>query len=117
MEDNDTDNKSKTRKWLIIGGFILIVVLIIAGLILPPISLGQRLGLGGIPEEEVAAAPETGLEEAAESASEIVIPDGLALSLSEGSAEIGIISQDDFQVDHPDAVTPDQMTMVSDVYT
>ncbi len=116
MEENDTNNNSSTRKWLIIGGFVLIVILIVAGLFLPPISLGQRLGLGGAPEEEVAAESETELEEASEAESEVAIPDGLALSLSSGSAEIGIASQSDFLAENSDAATTDQLTMVSDVY-
>jgi hypothetical protein len=46
---------------LVVGGMVLIVLLIIAGLFLPPISLGQRLGLGGDRTEAVAeqAAGET----------------------------------------------------------
>ena len=39
-------NASKPAPWLIIG-FIAVAALVIAGLFLPPISLGQRLGLGG----------------------------------------------------------------------
>jgi len=116
MEENDTDNKSKMPKWLIIGGFVLIAVLIVAGLFLPPISLGQRLGLDGAQDEEVAAEPVPSIEEVGEVAGEVVLPEGLALSLSEGSAEIGITSQSEFLTEHPDAVTSDQLTMVSDVF-
>ena len=47
--DNDQANPNNTNRpapWLVLG-FIAVAVLIIAGLFLPPISLGERLGLGG----------------------------------------------------------------------
>lgn len=47
--ENETHLENEANKpalWLIIG-FIAVALLIIAGLFLPPISLGQRLGLGG----------------------------------------------------------------------
>lgn len=117
MEENDTNDKSKTRNWLIIGGLVLVAVLVITGLILPPISLGQRLGIGGSGDEETTAEPETRTEEAEVVAGEVALPDGLALSLSEGSAEIAVTSQSEFLAENPAAAATDQLTMVSDVYT
>ncbi len=116
MEKSDTNNNSRSR-WLIIGGFILLAVLIIAGLFLPPISLGQRLGLGGSQDEEAAVETAPGVEEAELPSSEIAIPDGLALSLSSGSADIDIVSQDEFLAQNSGSEAPAQLTMVSDIYT
>ncbi|HFQ93441.1 MAG TPA: hypothetical protein ENK32_05495, partial [Anaerolineae bacterium] len=51
---SDSSNKSKG---LIIAGVVVVALLIIAGLFLPPISLGERLS-GGSDEPETAAATE-----------------------------------------------------------
>lgn len=55
---------SKRSNGLLIVGFIVVVLLIIAGLFLPPISLGQRLGWGGETESTpvVADTPPTPTE-------------------------------------------------------
>ena len=51
LTNNDTPPSSppprKNNNNLIIGGMVAVVLLIIVGLLLPPISLGSRLGLGG----------------------------------------------------------------------
>ncbi|MDX1412793.1 MAG: SH3 domain-containing protein [Candidatus Promineifilaceae bacterium] len=117
MEENETNDNSSTRNWLIIGGIILIIVLLIAGLFLPPISLGQRLGFGAEPVEQASSDSETRNEEVDASTTAVVLPDGLALSLSEGTAEIAVASQDVFLAASSDAAPPAQLTMVSDVYT
>ncbi len=44
MEDSETPKRSNG---LLIAGFVVVVALIITGLLLPPISLLERLGLGG----------------------------------------------------------------------
>ena len=52
--DNDQNidiEANKPAPWLIIG-FVAVALLIIAGLFLPPISLGQRLGLGSNNEDQ-----------------------------------------------------------------
>ncbi len=46
MDENEEITASKKSSALIVVGALLVVVLIVAGLFLPPISLGQRLGLG-----------------------------------------------------------------------
>lgn len=51
MENSETP---KRLNGLLIAGFVVVVALIIAGLFLPPISLGQRLGFGG----DAAPAPD-----------------------------------------------------------
>jgi hypothetical protein len=62
MEENEELEVSKKFSPIIIVGGLLVAVLIIVGLFLPPISLGQRLGLGGNGAEDVA---ETVAEETA----------------------------------------------------
>ena len=47
MEENEETNAGQKFSPIIIVGGLLVVVLIIVGLFLPPISLGQRLGFGG----------------------------------------------------------------------
>lgn len=54
-EANGGSNKSKG---LLIAGAVVVILLIIAGLFLPPISLGERLS-GGSADPETAAAPES----------------------------------------------------------
>ena len=47
MEENEEIDAGQKFSPIIIVGGLLVVILIIVGLFLPPISLGQRLGLGG----------------------------------------------------------------------
>lgn len=83
------ENKRPTG--LIIVGFLLVLALILAGLFLPPISLGERLGLmGGTETAETAvptAAATTGEETAVSSATQS-IPGEVALTLSGGNATV-----------------------------
>src|SRR5690606_5113254 len=51
-----TSNRKVARGFIVAGG-ILVVVLLLAGLFLPPISLAQRLGFGGGGSEVVQATP------------------------------------------------------------
>ena len=119
MDENE-NKPSKRSTGLIIGGIVIIAVLILVGLFLPPISLGQRLGLGSSDTTEANAEetagqdldPESGTESAAEKA----VADGVALSLSQGDASIAIMPQNEFLAEHPDAGVPDQVTFVSDVF-
>lgn len=53
MEENEETTAGQKFSPIIIVGGLLVVVLIIVGLFLPPISLGQRLGLGGNDAETV----------------------------------------------------------------
>ncbi len=120
MDEND-NKSSKRSTGLIIGGIAIIAVLILVGLFLPPISLGQRLGLGssetaGASTEE-ATGQDLGSESGAESAADMAVADGVALSLSEGNATIAIVPQSEFLAEHPDAMAPDQVAFVSDVFT
>lgn len=51
MEENEAQATNKNFSPLLIVGAVLVVGLIITGLFLPPISLGQRLGIGGNGEQ------------------------------------------------------------------
>ncbi|MEJ2750373.1 MAG: hypothetical protein P8183_21070, partial [Anaerolineae bacterium] len=54
MEESEEQTTNKNFSPLIIIGAVLVVGLIITGLFLPPISLGQRLGLGGNGQQTAA---------------------------------------------------------------
>ncbi len=60
MEENEEMNTDSKPSALIIVGALVVVGLIIAGLFLPPISLGQRLGLGGNGDEGAVETAVTG---------------------------------------------------------
>ncbi len=89
MEENET-NQSSRPTWLIAAGFGAVVLLILAGLFLPPISLGERLGLGGSSEttetvaEGATETPETTADVTAAPA--IAMPEGVALSVPGGES-------------------------------
>lgn len=110
MDQNET-NASRRSPWLIVGGFIIIAVIIFAGLFLPPISLGQRLGLGGQEAEPTTAEVSTETEPAA---SEGVAPQGVALSMSTGDVSVSSEPQSEFFADS--SPFPAQMAAVGDVY-
>ncbi|GJM40851.1 MAG: hypothetical protein DHS20C20_11330 [Ardenticatenaceae bacterium] len=63
-EDTTSENKQPARSGLLIGGIALVVILIIAGLFLPPISLGERLGFGGEEDATAESSPTTAPTEA-----------------------------------------------------
>ena len=119
MDQNDT-NTSKRSTGLIVGGIVVVVILILIGLFLPPVSLGQRLGLieSDPSEEGSEATVEQGseIESGVESVEQTAVADGVALSLSEGSATIAVTSQDEFLADQSTAPTPDQVVLVGDVF-
>ncbi|WP_420628897.1 SH3 domain-containing protein [Candidatus Leptofilum sp.] len=56
-EDTPSEMEQPARSGLLIGGIVLVVILIIAGLFLPPISLGERLGFGGDEEATAESSP------------------------------------------------------------
>lgn len=77
---------SKQQTWLIVGTIALIVILIIVGLFLPPISLGERLGLGGDDATQAEASGELG------------IPGELALTIegSDQKVKVSKLAQQEF---------------------
>lgn len=85
MEDNETDT-SKRLSWPIIGGFVVVFVLIVLGLLLPPISLATRLG-GGRAQGTTAEVPSRAEEISVSSSADL--PEGTTLTTVDGSA-VGI---------------------------
>ncbi len=117
-EDTNSSKKPSPLLWV---GFLVVLALIVAGLFLPPISLGQRLGLTGsdAAETEAVITPdETPVETA-------VLPPGVALSLADGAANVNItkLAQADFingdagdQWTAAAAAVPESLTLSGDVY-
>lgn len=141
MDQNDTNNEGRTRA-IIIGGFVIVAVLILIGLFLPPISLGERLGFGAseaaetstevtaatddtetsaTDDTETSATDDTETTEAAEetdfAAESVALPAGVALALSDGSADITTVSQSDFLAENDAGLPSEQMAITGDVYT
>jgi spore germination protein len=81
-ESNDT-NAGKRLSWPIIAGFIAVIVLILVGLFLPPISLGSRLSRGG--QEIAGVTPEPTADVA------VPLPDGVNLSVS-NEATVSVVN-------------------------
>lgn len=80
MEEKEDTNTGRNSSALIIVGALVVVGLIITGLFLPPISLGQRLGLGANGDNE---AVETAVS------NQSTIPG--AISLSTDSASVSAL--------------------------
>ncbi|MFN2134518.1 MAG: SH3 domain-containing protein [Candidatus Promineifilaceae bacterium] len=119
MDQPDTTSNGRSRA-LIIGGFAIVVVLLIIGLFLPPISLGDRLGFGG--SQEPAAAGEPAAEDRSVAASEFTadnasLPQGVALALSSGAAELSAQSQSDFLAANPAAAPAERLSLVGDIFS
>ncbi len=79
MEEHET-TPGKRLSWPIIVGFVVVVGLILAGLFLPPISLGTRLGLGGDNNEQAPA------ETVQPTVAVTDLPEGVTLTTSDGAA-------------------------------
>jgi hypothetical protein len=79
MENNETSPSGRSP-WPFIAGFFAVSVLIIVGLFLPPISLGERLGWGATTAEEavIVATPTLGAESAA-------LPEGVEVAVAGGA--------------------------------
>jgi|GEM_PF-278206 len=112
-----TNAKSSTSG-LIVVGIVLVVSLLIAGLFLPPISLGQRLTGDGNEEAEVAEsdAPANALVADTEETQEMA---DLPLQM-EGATEIAVVTPAEFN-GNPDTATmaaalPAGSELESDVY-
>ena len=116
MDQNDT-NAPKRATVLIIVGFIVVGALILAGLFLPPISLGQRLGFGGSESSETDVERTTTLDSSIDPADDVTLPDNVGLSMREGNAVISVVPQSEFLAEQTAAAAPDQVTLVSDVFT
>ena len=77
---------------MLIGGIIVVVLLIVAGLFLPPISLGQRLGLGGNDEATATESSPTASPTETTVASNPSIPGEVDVIVSDTSAVVNVTS-------------------------
>jgi hypothetical protein len=104
----------KKPSGLLIGGGILVALLIIAGLFLPPISLGERLGGG---QAETAVTPTT--EPATADTGNLSIPGEITLILSQGAANVSVsgVSLDEFLQAQANAAMPDYASVQGNIYT
>lgn len=85
----DSAGAGRVSSRFIIAGFVVVLALIVAGLFLPPISLGQRLGLG---QDTAETAAETAPVEADEAANNLSVPGEITLSVAEGTSSINVSS-------------------------
>lgn len=79
MEHNES-NRSERSPWVFVAGLFAVAVLIIVGLLLPPISLAERLGWTNTTDSTVeeAAAPEAQATPTAETSASL--PEGVQVS-------------------------------------
>ncbi|MFQ5436255.1 MAG: hypothetical protein ACE5FD_15420, partial [Anaerolineae bacterium] len=116
-EETNSPKKPSPLLWV---GFVVVLALIITGLFLPPISLGERLGLtGGDAATETTETPEDSTTATA------VPPQGVALSLADNAANVAVtrLAQADFvggaagdQWAAASAALPGGHTLSGDVY-
>ncbi len=116
MDQNDTNSEGRSRA-LVIGGLFIVAALVGAGLFLPPISLGDRLGLGASELSEPAPEPAAVISTGEFVAETSILPQGVAIALSSGSADISTLTQEDFLGANAAGVPPDHLDLVSDVYS
>jgi hypothetical protein len=117
-DSNTTEAEAEPRKrtGLIIAGVAIVVLLILVGLLLPPISLGERLGIGG--SDSAALQEETAPDE------EISSAEGINVSLDSGdTAKTKQLDQNEFMSQQVGedwaaaaAALPSNLTLVSDVF-
>jgi hypothetical protein len=82
VDNGSGEPASNRHTQLVIGGIILVVVLIIVGLFLPPISLADRLGITGEEETVTDAAVESQPEE------EVAVEEGFTLLLNDQDKKV-----------------------------
>ncbi|MEM7334261.1 MAG: hypothetical protein AAF490_19400, partial [Chloroflexota bacterium] len=118
--DSDQANQNESGRpapWLVIG-FIAVALLIIAGLFLPPISLGQRLGLGGdssvdsgtTPTGDTASAPDGFSTGTGVAASEVAVAELASNGAGAIPTSLTALSNG-FVVDSASVGTTDQVTL------
>jgi hypothetical protein len=113
----ETDTENGKRSNLLLGlGVIVVIALIIAGLMLPPISLPERLGWTG-GEEAATAVPEqpTPTQEIVDTTP--TLPDGVTVSSATAVAVQRVSSDEFFSRQATAAATPPGLTLTGDVYT
>ncbi len=105
----ESETGGKRPFGLMIVGVLLVIGLIITGLFLPPISLGQRLGLTGntdTPAENGEPAPQ-----ATAASSNLSLPGEIDLVVSNGVTGVNVAAQP-----ATDFVAPANQTIVGNVY-
>lgn len=109
MEQEETGTPGKPSLW-IGAGFVVVILLVIIGLFLPPISLGQRLGLGS--GSESAVTPETVTEDV------LTVPDQVALAVSDRTTGVSVSSmpQAEFLSGNAAASLPGNLTVLGNAY-
>lgn len=117
----DDNGGSKRPSGLIIGGIVVVAILIIIGLFLPPISLGDRLGFGGSDEEantETAAAGEDAVM-ADSSEGTTSVPGEITLTVADGAGAVTVsaTSLDEFIQANANATMPEGTAVQGNVYT
>ncbi|MGD2077709.1 MAG: SH3 domain-containing protein [Chloroflexota bacterium] len=120
LQEGENTGLSSRHTRLLTVGVVVVVVLIILGLFLPPVSLGERLGLGGDDETPVAAGDEespTAEPEVAEGEEfEVaVIGDGRVRSESVSQEEF-LSGEVDDDLGPASSSIAENRTLVSDVY-
>ncbi|RMG96255.1 MAG: hypothetical protein D6706_10555 [Chloroflexi bacterium] len=112
-QTTDTGNTAQRPTGLLIAGFIVVALLIIAGLFLPPISLGERLGLGDNGEQSGGL---TTIIPTTETTQEI--PGQFSLTLSDPNARVNVKVSNlaDFIQENSAAALPSELSPVGEVY-
>jgi hypothetical protein len=107
--ESETEVLRSGSKTIYIVGAIIVLVLIVAGISLPPISIWERLGGGESSEagQQVLATPET------EAANMLAIPGEIALTVSRGEASVASVSQAEFA---GTTALPANVTLRSNIY-
>src|SRR5690606_32482166 len=88
-----TSNRKVARGFIVAGG-ILVVVLLLAGLFLRPISLAQRLGFGGSGDDVVQATPDSGSDTGRPMSNDGI--EGKIAVTADGNFSVTNVSPDDF---------------------
>ena len=119
--DDDAPGMSHAHRRLLTIGIVVVVALIILGLFLPPVSLGERLGI--VDGDET---PTVAQEEAATAEPEAeVVEDGEVSVVVTGDEKVKskTVTQEDFLNGEADdklgataSDTPENRTLVSDVF-
>jgi hypothetical protein len=119
--NSDSTTLSNNHSKLVIGAIVLIIILIAVGLFLPPISLGERLGLSGGGDSGSESAESAPAEEAT-----LTVEGEFALTLlgSARGVDVEALAQDAFLSGDSGedwaaaaANVPSQLTLSSNVYT
>lgn len=113
--ETNGDNGKKSN-WLLGIGVVVVIALIITGLMLPPISLPERLGwTGGEADATAVPAQPTPTEEVVETAP--ALPEGVTVSSATAVSVQRVSSDEFFGSNAIAAATPPGLTLTGDVYT